>query len=64
MKNTYISVIIAVTSLSYSDGLIAQNFLHNESISQHRNSMAGYKSDKKNCDLCVNRPKKNKTTQV
>ena len=65
MNNPYISSILAITSLSFSDGLInTKNEPNHEYISTKKNNAPEYKSDKRNCDLCVNFPRKKKTTQV
>jgi len=64
MNNPYITAFLAVTSLSFSSPLIDQSFLTNTYTSTARRNVTGYKSDRKNCDLCVNLPIKKKTTKV
>jgi len=64
MISPYITAILAVTALSFSEPLTAHSFSHYELLSIETQNLRKYKSDNKNCDLCVNLPKKRKTTQV
>ena len=64
MSNPYISAFFAITSLSFSDALATQCMAEDQYPLAEQCNFPEYKSDKKNCDLCVNLPKKNKTTQV
>ncbi len=64
MNNPYIAAILAVTSLSFSDATFLHDKVEYEHKSVDRHKINDYKPDKKNCDLCVNSPRKRKTIQV
>jgi hypothetical protein len=64
MKKYLIAAILAFTSISFSDEtyLYGKTKYDYQPIAQRQ--PAEYKPDKKNCDLCVNFPRKRKTIQV
>ncbi len=64
MKYPYIASILVVTGILFSDESLVNGNTENQYMQIEQSRPTEYKPDKKNCDLCVNLPRKRKTIKV
>jgi hypothetical protein len=64
MNKSSIAAILAFTGILFSDESFVNGNVENRYMPIDQGRPAEYKPDKKNCDLCVNLPRKRKTIQV